>query len=178
MLAAAGVPFEIVTRPAEELHDNGIAPRELCLMNAGAKADAVYSEFGGATVIGADTLVFLDGRALGKPSDLGEARRMLSALSGRVHRVCTGVSVRSPLGHADIAVVTEVEFRELTPSDIDCYLSLVDVLDKAGGYALQEHGDLIIQRVAGDTDNVIGLPVDALLQQLRRLGYFFKASCS
>ena len=123
------------------------------------------------TVIGADTLVFLEGFPLGKPEDEEEARSMLRKLSGRTHHVCTAVAIRSPLGMKNLAVLTEVTFRKLTEKDIRHYMELVDVMDKAGSYAFQEHGEMIISSVRGDTDNVIGLPVRDVMKCLNDLGY-------
>lgn len=171
LLAKTGVPFSIVVRDTEELKDAAMPPRELCLHNARAKAEAVFREHPDSTVIGADTLVFLDNLPLGKPQDDEEARAMLRMLSGRAHHVCTAVSIRSPLGMENIAVLTEVTFRTLTEEDIRRYMELVNVMDKAGSYAFQEHGEMIISSVRGDTDNVIGLPVNNVLDCLKSLGY-------
>lgn len=171
LLAAAGVEFSIIVRDTEELKNAPMTPQELCLHNARAKAEAVFREYPDSTVIGADTLVFLDGRPLGKPQDEEEARSMLRMLSARTHHVCTAVSIQSPLGVKDIAVLTEVTFRTLEEEDIRRYMELVDVMDKAGSYAFQEHGEMIISSVRGDTDNVIGLPVTDVLECLRGWGY-------
>lgn len=171
LLAAAGVEFSIIVRDTEELKNAAMPPQELCLHNARAKAEAVFREHPDSTVIGADTLVFLDGRPLGKPQDEEEARSMLRMLSARTHHVCTAVSIQSPLGVKDIAVLTEVTFRTLAEEDIRRYMELVDVMDKAGSYAFQEHGEMIISSVRGDTDNVIGLPVTEVMECLRGWGY-------
>lgn len=171
LLAAAGVEFSIIVRDTEELKNAAMPPQELCLHNARAKAEAVFREHPDSTVIGADTLVFLDGRPLGKPQDEEEARSMLRMLSARTHHVCTAVSIQSPLGVKDIAVLTEVTFRPLAEEDIRRYMELVDVMDKAGSYAFQEHGEMIISSVRGDTDNVIGLPVTEVMECLRDWGY-------
>lgn len=171
LLAQTGVSFSIVVRDTEELKNAAMSPQELCLHNAAAKAEAVFQEYPDSTVIGADTLVFLDGRPLGKPEDEEEARAMLRTLSARTHHVCTAVAIRSPLGMKDLAVLTEVTFRELTEEDILRYMELVDVMDKAGSYAFQEHGEMIISSVRGNTDNVVGLPVREVLECLRSWGY-------
>lgn len=171
LLTRAGVDFSIVIRDTEELKNASMPPQELCLHNAAAKAAAVFRDYPDATVIGADTLVFLDGRPLGKPDDEEDARAMLRLLSGRTHRVCTAVSIQSPLGMRDMAVVTEVTFRELSEEGIRRYMELVRVMDKAGAYAFQEHGDMIIASTRGDTDNVIGLPVTDVVKCLRAWGY-------
>ena len=162
LLEKTGIPFSIIVRGTEELKEASMPPQELCLHNAAAKAE---------TVIGADTLVFLEGFPLGKPEDEEEARSMLRKLSGRTHHVCTAVAIRSPLGMKNLAVLTEVTFRKLTEKDIRHYMELVDVMDKAGSYAFQEHGEMIISSVRGDTDNVIGLPVRDVMKCLNGLGY-------
>ena len=152
LLTEAGVDFSTVVRETDELKDASMPPQDLCLHNAAAKAAAVFREYPQATVIGADTLVFLDGIPLGKPLDTEDARAMLRMLSGRTHHVCTAVSMQSPLGMKDIAVLTEVTFRELSDADIRRYMGLVHVMDKAGAYAFQEHGDMIISSTRGDTE--------------------------
>lgn len=178
LLAAAGVRFRIVTTDAEELHDPVMKPEVLCRENAAIKARAVARQYPGALVIGADTLVFLDDEPLGKPSDLDEARRTLEKLSGRTHFVCTGVCLSHPGGELLFSVRTEVVFRELTEDDITRYLNLVSVLDKAGSYACQEHGDIIISEIRGDRNNVIGLPVEKLLEKLSEVDReCFKLGC-
>lgn len=171
LLSATGLDFTIVVRTADEIQDASMEPGQLCLFNARLKADAVAREYPDATVIGADTLVFLNRQPLGKPCNKEDAARMLRMLSGKFHSVCTGVCLRSPLGNVDLPVVTNVKFRKLSPETIDHYLELVHVLDKAGAYAFQEHGDMIIESVDGDANNVIGLPVGALMEQLKTWGY-------
>ena len=166
LLEKTGIPFSIIVRGTEELKEASMPPQELCLHNAAAKAEAVFREHPDSTVIGADTLVFLEGFPLGKPEDEEEARSMLRKLSGRTHHVCTAVAIRSPLGMKNLAVLTEVTFRELTEKDIRHY-----VMDKAGSYAFQEHGEMIISSVRGDADNVIGLPVRDVMKCLNGLGY-------
>jgi septum formation protein len=171
LLASTGLPFRVVVKDTEESFDSDLSPAALCMHNAYAKARAVAEDYSQATVIGADTLVFLDGKPLGKPIDEADAFRMLSELSGKSHFVCTGVAICSPLGDEIFAVNTEVRFNILSPEMIRAYMNLVHVNDKAGAYAFQEHGDMIIAEVNGDTDNVIGLPVNELLRRLRNMGH-------
>lgn len=171
LLSRLGIPFEIVIRPTLESQDASLDPIQLCLVNAASKANAVANEFRDSTVIGADTLVFLGGQPLGKPHDLEEAQSMLRALSGHVHEVCTGVALCSPLGNCNLHAVTKVRFKELTNETILRYLHLVNVLDKAGSYAIQEHGNMIIESIEGDLDNVIGFPVSTVASQLKTWGY-------
>ncbi len=169
LLEREGVAFSVVVEPTEEVYDASLAPEELCAINAAAKAAAVATRRTADTVVGADTLVFIDGIPLGKPSDLDDARRMLRTLAGRTHCVCTAVAVFLPGGERrDFAEKSYVTFRPMTDADIDRYLAEVDVLDKAGAYAMQEKSELIVERVEGDIDNVIGLPVRRLLAVLAR----------
>jgi septum formation protein len=174
LLRAAGMEVEVIPSGVEELHDESWDYRQLCEENARRKARDVAARHAGGWVIAADTLVCLEGRPLGKPADGGEARRMLQALSGKVNQVCTGVWVVDPQGgEHGFCEVSEVVFRELEDRVIDEYLAKVYTLDKAGGYAVQERGDLIIAEVRGDLDNVIGLPVTRLRAMLCELGVDF-----
>jgi septum formation protein len=167
LLERAGISFEVVVSPAEEIHDASLKPEVLCEHNAALKAQAVAAIRPDATVIGSDTLVFIDDEPLGKPADLGEARAMLRRLAGRTHHVCTGVCVIFPGGgmktfHGN----TDVTFLPLGDAEIDAYLALVNPLDKAGAYGIQEHGELIVESIRGSFDNVMGLPVDLVVAAL------------
>ncbi len=168
LLERVGVVFRVEVRDTEELHDASLPPEELCARNAAAKAEAVAAEFPAETVIGADTLVFIDGVPLGKPADEAEAAAMLARLQGRSHSVCTAVAVILPGGERrDFVETTQVRFLPLNAAQIARYLEVVYVLDKAGAYAIQEHGEMIIEGICGDLDNVIGLPVTRLLEVLQ-----------
>lgn len=167
LLEKAGLVFEIAASPAEEVHDASMPPEKLCELNATLKAAAVASLKPSDTVIGADTLVFIDGTPLGKPADLDDARCMLRRLAGRAHRVCTGVCVIFPGGLRKVFHgTTEVVFLPLDDALIDAYFTLVDPLDKAGGYGIQEHGEMIVASIDGDFDNVMGLPVTLVMAAL------------
>jgi septum formation protein len=169
LLERAGLVFEIMPSPAEELHDAAMEPELLCELNAALKAEAVADQRPDATVIGADTLVFIDGEPLGKPSDLEEARGMLRRLAGRTHRVCTGVCVIFPGGVRKLFHgMTEVDFLPLDDVEIDAYFALVNPFDKAGAYGIQEHGEMIVSAIRGGFDNVMGLPVAMLMAALRQ----------
>lgn len=167
LLRDAGIAFEVVGSSAEEIHDHDIPPPVLCEENAARKAREVAARHPQATVIGADTLVFLDGEALGKPADLGEARAMLRKLAGRTHFVCTGVCIVRPGGReVCFHEITDVTFRALADEDIETYIARAHTLDKAGAYGIQEHGDLIVEGIRGAYDNVMGLPVARVLEEL------------
>ncbi len=171
LLEKAGLHFEVIPSPAEEIHDASIGMATLCEENARLKAAAIAAWHRECVVIGADTLVFLDGDPLGKPKDLAEASLMLRRLSGRKHQVCTGVCIVGP--GERIAVfheVTEVVFRELDDDAISGYLSKTSPLDKAGGYGIQDHGESIVAGIEGGFDNVMGLPVAGVLAALEEIG--------
>jgi septum formation protein len=167
LLARAGVVFEVMVSPVEEIHDARIEPERLCEMNAALKAEDVASRRPEATVIGADTLVFIDGAPLGKPLDMEEASAMLRRLAGRPHKVCTGVCVIFPDGRREVFhETTEVTFHPLDEAAIADYLTVANPLDKAGAYGIQEFGERIIAGIRGDYDNVVGLPVASLTRLL------------
>jgi septum formation protein len=167
LLEKAGVVFEVVVSPAEEIHDASMKPDVLCELNAALKAEAVALLRPDATVIGSDTLVFIDDEPLGKPTDLEEARAMLRRLAGRTHRVCTGVCVIFPGGETKrFHGTTEVDFLPLGDDEIDAYFALVNPLDKAGAYGIQEHGERIISGIRGSFENVMGLPVEMVVEAL------------
>jgi septum formation protein len=160
----AGYAFDTVVPDVEEAHDATLSCEALTTENALLKAKAAALLRPEALVIGADTLVYIDQHPLGKPRDPAEAVAMLRRLSGRTHQVCTGVALASSGGAVvqTFAVITEVTFRTLTDADIDAYHAVVHVFDKAGGYAVQEHGERIVERVVGSMSNVVGLPMEQL----------------
>ena len=160
--------FQIVTSDAEEVAHEYLSPLEICQLNAHRKARAVAKQIPDALVLGADTLVFLDGEILGKPRDLADARRMLARLQGHAHQVVTGVSLIHLRRHRErlFAVSSDVMFRQLTAIQIGDYLSRMNPLDKAGAYAIQDHGDLIVSEISGSYSNVVGLPVERVAAEL------------
>ena len=169
LLARAGIRFEVMHSPAEEIHDAAIDPERLCEMNATLKAESIAATRPDAVVIGADTLVFIDGEPLGKPADHDKARAMLRRLAGRTHMVCTGVCVIFPDGTREIFHdTTAVTFRPLEDADIEDYIGLANPLDKAGAYGIQEHGDRIVAGIEGSFENVMGLPVEKVVATLAR----------
>ena len=171
LMNEAGYKFEIHASEAEEIHDASLSPPELTKENARLKAAEVAARHPGAAVIGADTLVFLEGDPLGKPRDMEEAEGMLGRLVGKTHQVCTGVCLIHP--EADLSrtfhEVTKVTFQSLDTGQIRDYLAMIDPLDKAGAYAAQEHGELIIEKTEGSWTNVVGLPMEKLGSVLESL---------
>ncbi|MGA3284433.1 MAG: Maf family protein [Verrucomicrobiota bacterium] len=160
--------FQVIPGDATEMAHEHLSPWELCQLNAHRKARPVAKKIPDALVLGADTLVFLDDEIMGKPATLAAARRMLTRLQGRTHQVVTGISLIHLRAHRErtFAVSTDVTFRSLTAGQIDIYLARVDPLDKAGAYAIQEHGDLIVAEISGSFSNVVGLPVEQLQAEL------------
>jgi septum formation protein len=171
LLARLGLPFEVVPADVVEHEPPGSDdPRGLVLHNAALKAAAVAATHPDAIVLGADTTVFLGGDVFHKPADLAEARVMLKRLSGRTHTVFTGLAVRGRGFAIEESAESHVTFRELTDGDIDAFFRRCDPTDKAGGYGIQEGGELIVERFEGPLDNIIGLPVRATEQILTRAG--------
>ena len=144
----------------------------MVLHNAALKADWISVRHPDATVLGADTTVFVGNTVLNKPSDAFEARAMLRMLSGTTHTVFTGLAVRRRRDglRLDQGVASEVTFKVLTEAVIDAYLAKVHTLDKAGGYAIQEETDLIVAGYKGQLTNIIGLPLEETKQLLTRAG--------
>ncbi|MDP3072701.1 MAG: nucleoside triphosphate pyrophosphatase [Opitutaceae bacterium] len=172
LLAQLGVPFEVVTAAVTEHEDSATDPRVMVAHNAALKANWVAARHPDALVLGADTTVFLDGTALNKPRDGTEARAMLRRLSGRTHTVFTGLAVRRVRDdlRLDEGVASEVTFRPLDEATIEAYLARVHTLDKAGGYAIQEHPELIVAGYRGSLSNIVGLPLEETKQILTRCG--------
>ncbi len=172
ILRQLNLDFQIISSDAAEIFDEQLSPLELCQLNAHRKARAIAKKRPDALVLGADTLVFLDHEIMGKPSDLAEARRMLSRLQGRTHRVVTGVSLIHLRAHHEriFAVSTAVTFHPLNADQINVYLSKMNPLDKAGAYAIQEHGDTIVSEISGSFSNVVGLPMEKLKEEIQAWG--------
>jgi septum formation protein len=172
ILSALRVPFEVVVPEVEELTDG--VPEEVVVENArrkaaaGLRAAAEAAE--GATALGVDTEVVLDGRLLGKAAGRTEARERLEALGGRTHTVLSGIvlhgAARSrgePVERSGVAL-TEVTFRELDRTTLETYLASGEWQDRAGAYAIQGLGSILVERVEGDFSNVVGLPVRLLVE--------------
>jgi septum formation protein len=172
LLARLGVPFTVVVAQVTEHEEASTDPRVMVAHNAALKADWVAARHPDALVLGADTTVFIDGHALNKPRDGAEARAMLRRLSGRTHTVFTGLAVRRARDglKIDEGVASDVSFKVLDDATIEAYLAKVNTLDKAGGYAIQEHGELIVAGHRGSFTNIIGLPVETAKQILTRCG--------
>ena len=167
-------PENLVIVPArgEEAPHPELRPDELVTELSRCKAAEVAARFAAedAVVIGADTVVVLDGAVLGKPADAADAARMLRALSGRAHTVFTGVTVIRGGRTLSDAVRTEVVFRPLSADEIARYIATGEPMDKAGAYGAQGYASLFVERLEGDFFNVMGLPLCALGNLLKRMG--------
>lgn len=172
LLKLLRVDFKILPGNVAEVTHEHLTPLEVCQLNAHRKAFAVAKQIPDALVLGADTLVFLDNEILGKPRDLAESRRMLSRLQGRTHQVVTGVSLIHLRKHQEriFAASTDVLFHPLDGGQIRDYIARVHTLDKAGGYAIQEAGEMLISEISGSYSNVVGLPLEVLREELTRWG--------
>jgi septum formation protein len=170
LLRAAGIPF-VVVPPADEdeTPPAGTPPREVPRVLAVQKALRVARALPGRVVLGADTVVLLDGAVVGKPRGAADARRILAALSGRTHEVATGIAlVRGGVRLDDLAVA-RVTFRPLAASEVDAYVATGEPFDKAGAYAIQGGAGGFVSALEGGIDTVVGLPVDRVRALLRRL---------
>ena len=164
-------PFRVIPAEGEEVKDPALTPAELVEGLSAQKAAEVAARAGGsALVIGADTVVVLDGQVLGKPRDEADAFAMLSALAGRSHEVFTGVTVTAGGRTLSRHQRTLVRFRPLTSAEIRRYIATGEPMDKAGAYGIQEKGALLVEGIEGDYFNVMGLPVCLLGEMLLEFG--------
>lgn len=171
-MALLPVSFQVKAADTDETIAPGTHPADAVVQLAVKKAAAVFHMHPDAIVIGADTVVSIDGTILGKPKDAAEAKEMLTRLSDRVHDVYTGVAIVTKEGTDSFFVQTEVEFLALGSSAIERYIASGDPFDKAGSYGIQTGGALFVKRISGDYYNVVGLPVSMLAEKLSAKGLF------
>ena len=161
--------FTIRVPQVEEWYPDGLTPEEIVCYISREKSQAVPSDEE-EIVITADTMVFLDDQRLGKPQDEADALRMLTALQGRRHTVCTGVTVRQGDRVLTESEATGVVFRPAEESELRAYIATGEPMDKAGSYGVQGKGALLVERLEGDFFNVMGLPVLRLSRMLAQFG--------
>lgn len=167
LLLQAGIPFQTMPAHAEETASG--QPEEVALQNAVAKASAVHRLHPAERVLGADTIVVIDGVIFGKPADAAEAAAMLRRLGGRWHQVYTGVALLDERGRTHTACdVTRVHFIPLSDGEIASYIATGEPFGKAGAYAIQGRGGSYIDRIEGSFSNVIGLPLTTVRMLLRQ----------
>lgn len=163
--------FSVCPADADESLPAGLPVERQLEVLAQRKAEAVFAQHPDCIVIGADTMVVVDGAPFGKPADAADAARMLGLLSGRAHEVITGLAVLSPEGRRVGHRTTRVHFRALRPAEIDRYIATGEPLDKAGAYGIQGRGARLITGIEGDYFSVVGLPVELLDSMLTELGF-------
>ena len=161
--------FTVSVPEVEEWYPDDLTPEEIVCYISREKSMAVAAPED-AIVITADTMVFLDDRKLGKPRDEAHALEMLTALQGRHHTVCTGVTIRRGSEILTRAQSTDVYFRTATESELLHYIRGGEPMDKAGAYGVQGQGALLVERIDGDFFNVMGLPVVLLSRMLQQFG--------
>ncbi|MGN1089457.1 MAG: Maf family protein [Huintestinicola sp.] len=169
LLGYAVKDFEIIPSDAEETLPDNIPAEESAEYLAVLKAKAVAEKYPDDTVIGCDTVVVLEGNVMGKPRDKAHAKEMLSDLSGKTHKVITGVCIFSKGRSLSFSECTEVTFYALSEKDIDDYIATGDPMDKAGAYGIQSEGCILVKEIKGDFFNVVGLPVAKLKRVLEKL---------
>jgi septum formation protein len=170
-----GLKFRIIRSEFDESTVIPWPPEEHVVISASGKASDVASRLDEGIIIGADTVVVIDGEILGKPVDPADARRMLKILSGRPHFVYTGLCVVEKHGRNILRRLTgyektEVRFGPLTNDIIEDYVATGEPMDKAGAYGIQERGSVLVEGIEGDYFNVVGLPVFRLSRMLMELG--------
>lgn len=172
LLATLQLPFRVMPAPVDEEGVDEPTPQRLVQTLAQVKAEAVAKLHPDALVIGADTVVVLDGRVLGKPASAQEARSMLAALSGKRHQVMTGLSLihRQSGTRRTEYEMTHVTFAPLSPKAIDRYVNTGEPMDKAGAYGIQGLGATLVQGIEGCYFNVVGLPLYRLARMLAAFG--------
>lgn len=174
LLRQIGCEFCVVSSCAAEDNRSEVPPDRLVVCNALAKAQAVAKERCGAVVLGADTIVFMEGRVYGKPSDEEDARRMLRSLSGKAHVVYTGIALVRDGEYCTDVEKTTVKFGVLTEAEIVRYVNTGETMDKAGAYAIQGLASVFIEGIEGCYTNVVGLPLYRLTRLAEKAGIELK----
>ena len=170
ILSLLGLPFLMVPPASREVLSGARPPAQEALHQARQKAASLVSRFPDAVILGSDTLINLDGRLIGKPSSLDDARAILQRLRGRSHDVVTAVSILHQSKTVDAVETARVTMRDFTDTELDAYLATGDPLDKAGAYAIQGAGRDLVASLDGDYLAVVGLPLMAVAQGLAKLG--------
>ena len=172
LLEKIGLRFKVEPSNYEEDMHSELEPHEFARKISLEKAEAVAGKHRNAIVIAADTFIVFDGKILGKPHTENEARKMLEIINGTSHSVITGFSIIDTGKNKTLSksVETRIYIRKLTLAEIDAYVKSKEPLDKAGAYAIQGLGALIVEKIEGDYFNVIGLPLSALAEALKEFG--------
>lgn len=169
LFSKLAIPFEVQPAKIEEVVEGNLSPEDTAMSIAYKKTVPIVEKNPNTIVIGADTIVHIGQEFLGKPTSQEQAKEYLKKLSGRSHTVMTGVSIQGGGTSISFAESTLVTFYELTDEQINAYVATGDSLDKAGAYGIQTMGGLFVEKIEGDYNNVVGLPISRLFQTLLTL---------
>jgi septum formation protein len=174
ILKLTGLKFSVSASAYEEDLDLPLRPRELARYLSRKKAEAVANKYSNAIIIAADTFIVFKDRLLGKPRNDKDAGKMLRMLNGKSHSVITGFTIIDTGSNKTLSrsVSTMVYFKKLGRKDISSYVRTKEPMDKAGAYAIQGLGAMFIDKIKGDFFNVMGLPLCALIESLRKFGVY------
>ena len=174
ILERTGLKFMVDASDYEEDLSMRMPARRLARFLSCEKAKAVAKRYKNAIIIAADTIIYFEDKVFGKPHNVRDAKRMLNILNGKHHSVITGFTIMDSRERLSISrsVVTKVYFNKITRKWIEEYVRTGEPLDKAGAYAIQGLGAAIVKKIEGDYNNVVGLPVDALMKALRKFGIY------
>lgn len=161
--------FRVIPSDSEETVPDGTPAEDTAQLLSDIKCSCIAQVYDNSIVIGCDTVVICGGDVMGKPADKADAERMLRNLSGKGHKVITGVTLAYKGKKRSFSEVTEVIFKPLSDEDIDVYLKSGEPFDKAGAYGIQGLGSLMVEGIDGDFFNVVGLPVSRLAGELEAL---------
>ena len=170
ILEQVGLDFTVEISDFDETQIKFKTPQEMVKKLSLEKAKIIAQKNPNAIVIGADTDVFLNGEILGKPKSKQDAVRILKLLSGKVHEVVTGFTVISDKKSITKHVTSKVKFKKLTEAEIKAYVATGEPMDKAGGYGIQDKGGVFIENIEGDYFNIVGLPIFAVSEVLKKFG--------
>ena len=172
LLRSVGLKFKIIPAHINENYLAGESPRQHVKRLSIDKAMVIARKYPEAWVLGADTIVVIDGLILGKPENKTQARKMLQKLSGREHKVFTGFTIAHVAAeiYRTKVIQSAVQFKTISPKEMDWYVASDEPYDKAGGYAVQGQGAFFIKSIRGSYTNVIGLPLCEVLEELKSFG--------
>ena len=162
--------FRIVPSKIDEVCDTALSPEKNAVLLGRKKATWVAKHHSNNLVIGADTMVVLENKIIGKPTDAENARQILRQLSGQEHKVITGVAVVHSKIFSAVSI-SHVRIKALTPNKINSYVESGEPMDKAGAYAIQGEGSFLVENYSGSYSNIIGLPMDLLKDLLQKLNF-------
>lgn len=172
LLEKAGIKFKVVESKLDERFYSKLKPHDLAKKLSLEKAKAVYRKYKQSIIIAADTLVVCSGKILGKPKDKADAKKMLEFLNEKVHSIITGFTIIDGSKVITKSEETKVYMRKISENEINSYLETKEPFDKAGAYAIQGEARKFIEKTEGDFDNAVGLPVQSLVRELKKLGAF------